>query len=261
MPQWIDWNWNFLILCILVKASKSRAAKVFVMSLSSSLKGPNSFQDTGNYLKGLGWITRGSSGCLTALWVSWHLYFWTFSCVSYICRWNFSTVLKEHYQFSCCLFAFTIRNISWWMKILCVANCWPLKLMPLPLFMFCTLGYVVISVPFILLPFLFLLVWGIVLTLRSWDCKIRMTMCEIKTSVYHFAISTLQFSSLAAIKSLSSLSYTFISWFAFIFFFFLSSVLQCFLKAGRSAELPPLIFILNTNAQGLRSMGLKQALK
>lgn len=97
--------------------------------------------------------------------------------------------------------------------------------MPLPLFMFCTLGCVVISLPFILLPLIFLLVWGIILTLWSWDCKIRMTICEIKTSVYHFAISTLQCSYLAANKSLS---YTFISWFAFIYLFNFFSSTQFF---------------------------------
>lgn len=101
------------------------------------------------------------------------------------------------------------------MENACAVNCRTLKQMPPPLSVFPTLGCVVIS----LLSLLFYSSFyeGSVLTLWNWDCKIRMTMCEMETSVYHFAISTLQHSFLAAIKSLS---YAFISWFAFLFFLF-----------------------------------------
>lgn len=204
------------------------------MSSSSSLKDPGSSQDTGNYLKGLGWVIRGSSDCLTVLWVSWHLHSWNLNCVNYTCRWNFSSnYAKNLFLFSPCPFAFTIKTISLWMEILCAANFWTLKQVSPPLSVFRTLSSVVVSP--LLVPFCSFFYEGSVLTLQNWDCKIRMTMCEMETSVYHFAISTLQCSFLAAIRSLS---YTFISWFAFIFIFFINSVLECFLKAARSAELP-----------------------
>lgn len=116
------------------------------------------------------------------------------------------------------------------MEILCAANCWTLKY-PLPFSIFCTLGFVVISL--LLSLFHSSLHKGSVLTLWDWDCKIRMEMCEMETSVYHFAISTLHCSFLPAIKTLS---YAFICWFAFIFIFIISWVLECFLKAGRAAE-------------------------
>lgn len=162
---------------------------------------------------------------------------------------------QNHFLFSSCLFAFTIRNIRLWMEILCAANCWTLKQMPPPPSVFCTLGCVVTS-PLLLL-FYSSLYKGSVLTLWKWGCKIRMTMCEMETSVYHFAIRTLQCSFLPAIKSLS---YAFISWFAFIFIFFINSVLECFLKAGRSAELPLPLLCLEHRCSRSQKRGTKEGL-
>lgn len=153
------------------------------------------------------------------------------------------------------------------MEILCAANCWTLKY-PLSFSIFCTLGFVVIS------PLLSLfhssLHEGSVLTLWDWDCKIRMEMCEMETSVYHFAISTLHCSFLPAIKTLS---YAFICWFAFIFIFIISWVLECFLKDGRAAEfLLPCLYLEHSCSRsqkrgteegievGLRSQGCAVAL-
>lgn len=152
-----------------------------------------------------------------------------------------------------CLFAST--SVSR-VEILCAANCWTLG-HPLPFSIFCTLGFVVIS------PLLSLFHSssneGSVLTLWHWDCKIRMEMCEMHTSVCHLAISTLHCSFLAAIKTPS---YAFICWFTFIFIFIfiISWVLECFLKAGRAAEFPPPSFVLSTAAPGLRSVMLEKAL-
>lgn len=161
---------------------------------------------------------------------------------------------QNHFRFSSCLFAFTIRNIRLWMEILCAANCWTLKQMPPPPYVFCTLGCVVTS-PLLLL-FYSSLYKGSVLTLWKWGCKIRMTMCEMETSVYHFAIRTLQCSFLAAIKSLS---YAFISWFAFIFIFSSTQSLRAFWKLAGQLSCLSLFSVSNTDVQGLRSVGLKRA--
>lgn len=78
----------------------------------------------------------------------------------------------------------------------------------------------------------------------------------METSVCHFAIRTLQCSFLAAIKSLS---YAFISWFAFIFIFSSTQSLSAFWKLAGQLSCLSLFSVLNADVQGLRSVGLKRA--
>lgn len=139
---------------------------------------------------------------------------------------------KKHFLFLYCLFASTIRSIDLWMEIFCARNCWTLKQMLFPLSVFHTLGCVVISSVFFF--FHSSLYEGSILTLWNRDCEIIMTTCEMETSVYHFAISTLQCSFLDAIKSLS---YAFISWFAFIFVFSSTWSLSAFWKLAAELSL------------------------
>lgn len=97
-----------------------------------------------------------------------------------------------------------------------------------------------------------------VLTLWNWDCKIRMEMCQMETSVYHFAISTC-----TALSWLLSKTWVMLLSASLLLFLFLSSAgsSSAFWKLeGSEGQLSflILIFVLNTAAQGLRSVGLEK---
>lgn len=209
-----------------MKAPKSRATKVLIMSSSSSLKDPGLFTRHRQLSQGIRvshkriiWLSDSPVSFLAFVLLEFE---W---CQLYL---HMELFLKLCQKPLIYLAFLPLHQLAEWkFSVLQIAE--HLNT-PSPFPFFCTLGFIVIS------PLLSLFHSssdeGSVVTLWDWDCKIRMEMCEMDTSVYHFAISTLHCSFLAAIKTLS---YAFICWFAFIFIFIISWVLECFLKAGRAS--------------------------
>lgn len=117
---------------------------------------------------------------------------------------------------------------------------------------FCALGFVVIS-PLLSL-FHFSLHEGSVLTLWDWNCKIRMEMCEMETSVYHIAVSTCT----ALSWLLSKLQVTF--YLLVCFYFYCQLGLWMLLKAGRAAEVPHPYLCLEHSCSRSQKCGTREEL-
>lgn len=83
-----------------------------------------------------------------------------------------------------------------------------------------------------------------------------MTMCEMETSVYYFAISILQY--FPGCYQISELCFYQLICF---YFFFINLVLKWFLKAGSSAELPLSCLCLEHKCSRSQKCGTKEVFK